>query len=77
MIYEIVSMNGYGVYVWSAFMFTLVSFLVLYTVIKLQLAKEEQRFKSKFINLTAEEIKSAKEQETYREILANTSISKI
>ncbi len=77
MIYEIVSMNGYGVYVWSAFMFTLVSFLVLYTVIKLQLAKEEQRFKSKFINLTAEEIKSAKEQETYREILAHTFISKI
>ena len=77
MIYEIVSMNGYGVYVWSAFMFTLVSFLVLYTVIKLQLIKEEQRFKSKFINLTAEEIKSAKEQETYREILAHTSISKI
>ena len=26
MIYEIISMNGYGVYVWSAFAFTLISF---------------------------------------------------
>ena len=34
MINEIISMNGYGIYVWSAFAFTLISFAVLYTIIK-------------------------------------------
>tara|TARA_B100000700_G_C14338436_1_gene531553 strand:- start:264 stop:497 length:234 start_codon:yes stop_codon:yes gene_type:complete len=77
MIYEIISMQGYGIYVWSAFIFTLISFAALYVVIKLQLVKEEKRFKSKFKNLAAEKIESAKKQETYREILAYKSISKI
>ena len=43
MINEIISMNGYGIYVWSAFAFTLISFAVLYTVIKIQLVKEQRK----------------------------------
>ena len=39
MINEIISMNGYGLYVWSAFSFTLISFAGLYFVIKSQLLK--------------------------------------
>ena len=77
MINEIISMNGYGTYVWSAFSFTLIGFAVLYTVIKVQLVKEQSKINSKFVSLTSEKIKSAKKQETYREILASTSISKI
>ena len=44
MINEIISMNGYGTYVWSAFSFTLISFTTLYFVTKLQLSKEQKRF---------------------------------
>ena len=77
MINEIISMNGYGTYVWSAFSFTLISFTFLYVVIKIQLVKEQSKFNVKFTSLTSEKIKSAKKQETYREILANISISKI
>ena len=77
MINEILFMNGYGVYVWSSFIFTLGSFTVLYSVVKFQLAKEQRKFEIKFNSLTSEKIKSAKKQETYREILTNTSISKI
>ena len=77
MINEIISMNGYGAYVWSAFSFTLISFAVLYAVIKVQLVKEQIKFNAKFVSLTSDKIQSAKAQETYREILANTSISKI
>ena len=77
MINEIISMNGYGIYVWSAFSFTLIGFAVLYAVIKVQLVKEQSKISSKFVSLTSEKIKSAKKQETYREILASTSISKI
>ncbi len=77
MINEIISMNGYGIYVWSAFSFTLISFAVLYLVIKVQLVKEQSKFNSKFASLTSEKIISAKKQETIRKILANTSASKI
>ena len=77
MINEIISMNGYGAYVWSAFSFTLISFAVLYATIKVQLAKEQVKFNTKFATLTSEKIESAKTQETYKEILANTSITKI
>ena len=42
MINEIISMNGYGVYVWSAFIFTMISFVTLYSIIKVQLVKEQK-----------------------------------
>ena len=77
MINEILFMNGYGLYVWSSFIFTLSSFGILYSVIKLQLTKEQRKFEIKFNSLTSEKIKLARKQETYREILANTSVSKI
>ena len=77
MINEIITMNGYGIYVWSAFSFTLISFAVLYAAIKVQLIKEQSKFNSKFASLTSEKIESAKKQETYRKILANISISEI
>jgi heme exporter protein D len=77
MINEIISMNGYGTYVWSAFSFTLISFGVLYAVIKVQLVKEKVKFNAKFVTLTSDKKQTAKTQETYREILRNTSIYKI
>ena len=77
MINEIISMNGYGLYVWSAFSFTLISFAVLYNVIKIQLVKEQMKIKQKFARLNYNKIKSAETQNIYREILDNTSISKI
>ena len=77
MINDIISMNGYGIYVWSAFAFTLISFSVLYTVIKVQLVKEKIKFDAKYLTLSSEKIETAKAQETYKEILANTSITKI
>jgi len=77
MINEILYMNGYGAYVWSSFVFTLSSFFILYSVIKLQLIKEQKKFDTKFKNLSSEKVELAKKQETYRELLPNTSVSKI
>ena len=73
MINEIISMNGYAVYVWSAFLFTLISFTALYFVIKLQLSKEQKRFASKFGSLSVEKANAARSQNINREILSNTS----
>jgi len=77
MINEILFMNGYGAYVWSSFVFTLSSFFILYSVIKFQLIKEQKKFDTKFKNLSSEKVELAKKQETYRELLPNTSVSKI
>ena len=74
---EILNMNGYGLYVWSSFMFTLLSFGTLYFVTKIQLNKELRNFETKFKNLDIEKAEIAKKQEIYRGILSSTSTSKI
>ena len=77
MINEVFSMNGYGIYVWSAFAFTLISFTALYSVIKIQLVKEKNKFATKYLTLTSDKRKVARAQETYKGILAINSVSKI
>jgi heme exporter protein D len=77
MIQEIISMNGYGVYVWSAFSFTMIAFVALYNIVKVQYLKEQRRFNYKFLNLVSVQKQSAKKQETFKGILANINISKI
>ena len=74
---EILNMNGYGLYVWSSFMFTLLSFGTLYFVTKIQLNKELRNFETKFKNLDIDKAEIAKKQEIYRGILSSTSTSKI
>jgi len=66
-------MNGYGLYVWSAFMFTLLSFATLYIVIKIQYNKEKEKFIAKFGTLNSERAAFAKNQSINKEILSNTS----
>ena len=73
MINEIISMNGYGIYVWSAFSFTLISFATLYFVTKFQFLKEQKRFENKFGSLNIEKAKAARSQNINKEILSNTS----
>tara|TARA_B110000014_G_C19525615_1_gene282357 strand:- start:246 stop:473 length:228 start_codon:yes stop_codon:yes gene_type:complete len=73
MINDIILMNGYGSYVWSAFSFTLISFATLYFVTKLQLSKEQKRFEHKFGSLDVEKAKAARSQNINKEILSNTS----
>ena len=73
MINEFILMNGYGIYVWSAFIFTLTSFAILYFVIKIQFIKERKKFISKFGTLNSERAAFAKSQSINKEILSNTS----
>ncbi len=73
MITETFYMDGYGIYVWSSFAITLLSFISLYFLTKKQYIKEKNKFISKFGNLNAERAASAKLQRINREILSNTS----
>ena len=73
MINEIFTMNGYGLYVWSAFGFTFLSFISLYTIIKIQYVREKRKFITKFGTLNSERAIVAKSQSINREILSNTT----
>ncbi len=70
MIIEMLKMNGYGLYVWSAFSFTLLSFLSLYLVTKIQFTKERNKFIHKFGALDSEKAKIARSQNINKEILS-------
>ena len=73
MINELLFMNGYAGYVMSAFGFTLLSFLGLYMITKLQFVKEQRKFVAKFGALNPEKASSAKSQRINKEILANAT----
>ena len=72
MISNLFLMNGYGIYVWSAFVFTLISFLSLYFIISLQLKKEQKRFEENFSTLSEEKYNVAINQEIHKEILKHS-----
>ena len=73
MINEILTMNGYGLYVWSAFGFTLLSFTSLYAIIKIQYVREKRKFIAKFDGLNSERAIVAKSQSINKEILSNST----
>ena len=74
MINELLFMNGYGFYVLSAFSFTLLSFLSLYFVVKVQYVREKNKFLSKFDTLDSKRADAARSQIINREILSNSQI---
>ena len=73
MINELLFMNGYAVYVLSAFGFTLLSFISLYLVTKVQFIKEQNKFVAKFGSLNTKQANSAISQRINKEILANAT----
>ena len=73
MINDLLFMNGYGVYVLSAFGFSMLSLVSLYLVIKIQFVKEQNKFVAKFGSLNTEKANSAKSQRINKEILADAT----
>ena len=72
MISEILIMNGYGLYVWSAFAFTLLNFTLLYVVIKIQYIKERNKFMLKYGALDSIKAEVARSQTINKEILSSS-----
>ena len=77
MIFETLNMSGYGIYVWSSFLFTIISFVILYNVINYQLRKEQKKFNSKYSKLNSDELKLIKKQKIYEDILVFSVNTKI
>ena len=71
MINELLNMNGYGLYVWSAFSFTLLSFTTLYIIIKVQYTKERNKFIAKYGTIDNQKAKLSRTQIINQEILSS------
>ena len=63
---DLLIMNGYGLYVWSAFVLPLFNFLILYKVTSRQLVKEKAKFARKYESLNSDQVTSAHKQSTNR-----------
>ena len=72
MITETLEMNGYGLYVWSSFLFTFVSFTTLYVITKIQYTKERKKFMSKYGALDSKKAEVARSQTINKEILSSS-----
>ena len=70
---ELLLMNGYGVYVWSSFIFTFVVCLYFYLKTKKTLKKLEKNFIKETETLSKIELENLKKQKVVREILVSHS----
>ena len=60
---EFLSLGGYELFVWPAFIFTLVSCFALYLITKKGFQKQEKMFLKEFRQTQTEKIEIAKEKE--------------
>ena len=75
MSFEILLMDGYGIYVWSSFGFTFLVCLFLYIRTKKTLKKLEKDFIKEAQNLPEEQFEDIRKQKIAKEILISHSRS--
>ena len=73
--FEFFIMNGFGIYVWSAFAFTFIVCLFLYIRTRKTLKKLEKDFVKEANNLSEEQFEDIKKQKIAKEILISHSRS--
>ena len=66
-------MNGYGIYVWSSFLFTFLVCLFLFLRTKKTLKKLEKDFIKETQNLSEKQFEDLKKQKVAKEILVSHS----
>ena len=71
--FEFFIMNGFGIYVWSAFAFTFIVCLFLYIRTRKTLKKLEKDFIKEANNLSEEQFEDIKRQKIAKEILISHS----
>ena len=60
---EFLILDGYGQFVWPAFIFTFVSCFILYIKIKKEFKKQEKMFLKEFKQIPTEKMETAKKKE--------------
>ena len=67
-------LDGYGQFVWPAFIFTFVSCFYLYLKTKRELQKQEELFLNEFKQVQTIKVEVDKRKETRKKILSGSSI---
>jgi len=67
---ELLSMNGYGQFVWTAFIFSFVSCLYLYLKIRIEFKKQEKIYLLKFDLIEVQKIQLNKTKKSTEEALS-------
>ena len=71
MMTDFISMGGYGIFVWSAFIFTFTCCLVLFLKTKKELKKQEKMFLDKVKDLPTAKVKIVKKRKAAKHIIAS------
>ena len=66
---ELLTLGGYGQFVWPAFIFTFACFFSLYLKTKKELNKQEELFLLEYKQLAPAKIKVAKQKKLSKEVL--------
>ena len=74
MIQDFLTLNGYGQFVWPAFIFTFFSFYILYLKSFKEFRKQEKLFFNKYQKIQSIKINSRKTKETTKEIFYNNPV---
>ena len=69
MLMELLAMNGYGQFVWPAFIFTLASCLCLYLKTRIEFKKQEKIYLLEFGSIETQKIQFSKKKKSTEELL--------
>ena len=72
--YELFTLNGYGKFVWPAFIFTFLICLTLYLKTRKSLKKQEKIFLKEYGLLQSESLKEVKQIRISKEVLSASKI---
>ena len=70
---SILLLNGYGIFVWPAFLLTFLICFLFYVKTKKELERQEKLYLSKF-NVSVSELEIAKKEPISKEVLSGSSV---
>ena len=71
---EFLVLDGYGIFVWPAFIFAFVSCFLLYLKTKKEFERREKIFLIKFKQIPVRKIEIAEQKELSKEVLSGSSV---
>ena len=71
---EIITLNGYGQFVWPAFIFTFLCFFILYLKLNSEFKKQEKIFLIEYKKNFVSKIQIARPKKNSKEILSGNTI---
>ena len=72
MFLELLTLGGYGQFVWPAFIFAFACYFTLYQVTKNELRKQEKKFLVEINELSLKKVQKIKQKETKEEVLSGS-----